>query len=351
MNNVRLVWYLSFFLSFLIFAGCGKGKTAENTVARPVKTVEVKKETHPEQLEYIGTVGSKDIKKYAFKIPGKIKDIYVEKGQRVSKGTLLAELDGTDISFAVSDAEHTQQKAKDAFDEAETFYQHIKALNEKGSVTNDDLAKAKLNRNVREADFKRSQVDVDYKKNIMTDAKLLSEIEGFVIEIVFKKGEITGAGYPVVVVRNERQIVNVGVSQKDIMRLSHGTPAFIEIDGVKGRGRIINIGQIPDLQSRTYTVEVDFTDKVRSNSFYLGSIAKVIFDIGTKEAIWIPIRAIQTDGQDFVLTVKNGFAERRAVRLGSVHGSEVEVEGVNSGESLIIEGMKDLRHGSKVVVK
>lgn len=336
--------------ALLAAAGCGVKHAEEGEKARPVKAVTAKLEKRPVRLSYIGTLSSKDIKKYAFKMPGKIAAIRVEKGQKVKKGMLLAELDPTDVGFAVSDAEHTLRKAKEAYDEAENFYQRIKSLSEKGSVTGDDYDKAKLNRDVREADYRRAQVDVDYKKNLAADLKMYSEIDGFVIELLNKPGEITGAGYPVVVVRNDRQIVSVGVSQKDIKRLSIGTTALLSVDGVEGRGRISNIAQIPDLQSRTYTVEIELTDKLARSDFYLGSIVKVLFEVGEKEAIWAPVQAIQNDGLEYVYVVEEGHARRRTVMLGVIEGIAVEVTGLAPGERLVVEGMKDLHQGMPVRV-
>lgn len=329
---------------------CGAGKIDDGEKARPVRTVTIQKEKRPVRFPYIGTLSSQDIKKYSFKMPGKIAAIRVEKGQKVRKGTLLAQLDPTDVGFAVSDAEHTLRKAKEAYDEAENFYQRIKALHEKGSVTGDDHDKAKLNRDVREADYRRAQVDVDYKKSLAADLRMYSEVEGYVIEILNKPGEITGAGYPVVVVRNDRQIVSVGVSQKDVKRLSIGMKALLSVDGVEGTGIISNIAQIPDLQSRTYTVEIELADNLARSDFYLGSITKVWFEVGQKEAVWAPVQAIQNDGLEYVYVVENGHARRRSVALGAIEGTTVEVTGLEPGEVLVVEGMKDLHQGMPVSI-
>jgi len=349
--NGRVFPVAAFFLSILFcLNGCGAKHTEEGEKARPVKTVTIQKEKRPVRLAYIGTLSSQDIKKYAFKMPGKIAAIRVKKGQKVARGTILAELDPTDVGFAVSDAEHTLRKAKEAFDEAENFYQRIKSLSEKGSVTGDDHDKAKLNRDVREADYRRAQVDVDYKKSLAADLKMYSEIEGYVIELLNKPGEITGAGYPVVVVRNDRQIVSVGVSQKDVKRLALGTTALLSVDGVEGTGRISNIAQIPDLQSRTYTVEIELTDRLARSDFYLGSIVKVQFEVGEKEAIWAPVQSIQNDGLEYVYVVEEGHARRRTVTLGAIEGTAVEVTGLTPGEQLVVEGMKDLHQGMPVAI-
>ncbi len=344
-------WTALFLVLFALFLGaCADKHAEEGEKARPVRVVEIKQEKRPVRLPYIGTLNSKDIKKYAFKMPGKVAAIRVEKGQRVAKGTLLAELDPTDVGFAVSAAVPPLRKANEAYEEAESFYQRIRALHEKGSVTSDDHDKAKLNRDVREADYRRAQVDLEYKERLSADLKMYSEIDGYVVEILNKPGEIVGAGYPVVVVRNDRQVVQVGVSQKDVKQIRIGTPTALSIDGIEGKGRVSNIAQIPDLQSRTYTVEVTLDDKLAASAFYLGSIAKVWFEIGEKEAVWVPVQAIQSDGQEYVYVVEGEHARRRTITLGAIENTFVEAEGLAPGETLVVEGMKDLHQGAPVSI-
>lgn len=65
-------------------------RVTENTVkARPVRAMEIKEETYPITLDYIGTINTEEIKNISFKIPGKVEKINVSEGDFVSKGMAM----------------------------------------------------------------------------------------------------------------------------------------------------------------------------------------------------------------------------------------------------------------------
>jgi HlyD family secretion protein len=152
------------------------------------------------------------------------------------------------------------------------------------------------------------------------------------------------------VVRNDVQVVKVGVAQRDLHALQLGTRALLDVDGVQGEGQVSNLAQIPDPRSRTYEVEVELGGPLAGRSFYLGSIARVEFEVGQREGIWVPIQAVLTDGVDHVFVVEGERAVRRNLHLGSISGTRVQVEGLRPGEQLIVEGMKNLKEGYEVAV-
>jgi HlyD family secretion protein len=57
-------------------------------------------------------------------------------------------------------------------------------------------------------------------------------------------------------------------------------------------------------------------------------------------------------GKPTVFVVRDGRAERRAVKQGNARGSETEVlAGLADGEQIVVSGVKDLRDGQRVAVK
>ena len=67
----------------------------------------------------------------------------------------------------------------------------------------------------------------------------------------------------------------------------------------------------------------------------------------------VPMSAVrQSDGKQFVLLVRDGVLERRAITAGSPRGTDVEiVAGVAPGDQVVVAGPDDLRDGQKVRVK
>lgn len=318
---------------------------------RPVKAIVLKKERRQVRIEYIGTTGSQAIKKYSFKLPGKISKIFVEKGAPIIKGQKIARLNKTEVGYAVEASELDVRKAENAFEESKRFYEKIEKLHEQGVVSQANLDKAKLDRDIKESINAQAKVGYASKQTLMSDTVMVADIDGFVVEVLNEAGEMVGAGYPVVIVRGQTQIVNVGVSQRDIKMLEIGTRALVTVDEATGHGEITKISQIPDMQSRTYNVEIALTGALGEKEFYIGSIANVSFEIGEDEGIWVPVDVILTDGVDYVFIEKNGRAVRANITVGQITGNRAKVEGLTEGTRLLVEGMKTLKEGYLVSVQ
>ena len=67
----------------------------------------------------------------------------------------------------------------------------------------------------------------------------------------------------------------------------------------------------------------------------------------------VPKAAIRDDGgTPIVFVVREGRAERRAIKQGDARGSEIEVlAGLAEGEQIVAAAVKDLRDGRRVTVK
>ncbi len=337
-------------IMFISFGCQDKEETIEEKV-KPVKVLETKEDEENVSLEYIGLINSQEVKKYSFKVAGKIAAIPVEKGDRVKKGQVLAQLDKKDLSFAQEAAELNMQKAFSAYQDALDFYQKMEVLYEKGAVTQNEYNKAKLNYQVQEATYNQAAVDNAHKLSMLNDADLVADIDGYVVDTMFEEGEVIAAGYPVVVVRSETQIVNTGLSQEDVKKIGLGTKAVIKEDGFVAEGIVTNIEQVPDKTSRTYNVEIELKEKLPEEAFYLGSTVEVFLDVGKEKGIWIPITCIMSDGEDYVYVVENERAVRKNITMLNVQGNYVKVEGLKPGENLVTTGMKSLNVGCKVAVK
>ncbi|MCG8499951.1 MAG: efflux RND transporter periplasmic adaptor subunit [Firmicutes bacterium] len=400
----RIIYFLMT-ISMLLCAGCSDktDNAAAQEKTRPVKVTTIEEESYPVTLEYIGTITSDEIKKYSFKSPGKVGRIYVEKGQRVKKGDVIASLDDKDLLFAVeaaqaqmlaaqaqyqkavngasqediNNAKLNVKKAQDTHDFVEDTYEKMVDLYDKGSISKQQLDESKLKldnsistlnqakellKQVQDgaraedeqallSQFEAAKTNYEHKKSMLDDARISSDVDGYIVDVLNEEGEIAAAGYPVAVIRSEHQTVQTGVSQKDVKKVEVGMKASVDVDGVKGEGVITNIAQMPDRESRTYTVEIELTEKLSENDFYLGAIAKISIQIGNLKGVWVSIPTIMNNGEDYVYVVENERVVRKNLQLGEIHEEKVSVKGLTVGEQLIIEGMKNLKDGYKVSIQ
>jgi RND family efflux transporter MFP subunit len=204
---------------------------------------------------------------------------------------------------------------------------------------------------VKEASYRQAEVDYRYKQSTLRDASLYADIDGYVLDNLYEEGEVVAAGYPVIVLRSNIQVINVGLTQDDIQKVQAGTKAVVLADRnleKKATGEVTGIDQMPDMESRTYNVEITVTGVPDDYEFYLGSTCRVLLEIGKVKGTWIPLSSIQNDGQDFVYVVKDEHALRKNVKIIHTTDTRVRVEGLEPGEELVTAGMKNLSDGCLV---
>ena len=391
-------------LNIVTLSGCSdETSTKAEIKTYPVKTVELQDKSYQISLEYEGITGGSEVRKLSFKSSAKISKIYVSKGQRVKKGDSLVDLDKTDLNFemqgakaqmdaasaqynkavngaqaedinkaqlAVKNAEDNYNYCKDLYNKNVTLYemravtqQQVNDLKIKldGSESEFNAAKETLNQlqsGTRKEDKQAAlaqqntaKVNYDSKVNLVQDGSLKADEDGYIVDILCKEGEMQSVGYPAVLIRSENQVVTVGLSDKDVKKIQLGTKAQVKIDDNTADGEVMNIVQMADAKSGTYSAEIKLLNLMDNSKFYIGQSAKVFINEGEKNGIWIPITSILNDGQDYVYVIEDGRAIKKNITLGQTNENLVCVEGLKSGDNLVNEGMKNIKAGYQVSVK
>ena len=402
--NKKIVVICLVLLNLVTLSGCSsETDTKADIKTYPVKTVELQDKSYPISLEYEGLTGGSEVRKLSFKSSAKVFKIYVSKGQYVKKGDSLVDLDKTDLNFemegaksqmdgasaqydkalngaeaedinkaqiAVKNAEYNYKYCKDLYDKNVTLFemhavtqQQINDIKIKldGSESELNAAKETLNQlknGTRKEDkqallaqLNAAKANYDSKVNLVEDGSIKADVDGYVVDILCKEGEMQSAGYPVVLIRSESQVVTVGLSDNDVKKIELGTKAQVKIDDVTTDGEVMNIVQMADSKSGTYSAEIKLVNPIDNSKFYIGQSTKVYINEGEKNGIWIPISTILNDGQDYVYVVENGHAVKKNVTLGQTNENLVCVEGLKSGDNIVNEGMKNIKSGYQVSVE
>ena len=402
--NKKIIAICLVLLNLTILSGCSnKSDTKKDVKIYPVKTVELQDQSHPSTLEYEGITGGSEVRKLSFKSPAKISKIYVVKGQHVKMGDKLVDLDKSDLNLAqnaakaqmdaaqaqydkavngaqaedINKAEIAVKNAQDEYNYCKDLYDKNMQLYEMKAVTQQQVNDVKIKLDGSEsalnaaketltqlqngtrpedkqaalAQVNTAKANYDSKVNLVQDASLLADTDGYVVDILCKEGEMQAVGYPVILIRSENQVVTAGLSDDDVKKVQIGEKAKVKIDDMMARGEIINIVQMPDKQSGTYSAEVKISDPIDNNKFYIGESVKVYFEDGEKNGIWVPINSILNDGEDYVYVVEDSRSVRKNITLGQTNENEVCVEGLKAGDSLVIEGMKNIKAGYQVSVE
>ena len=384
-------------LCTIVFVGCGTktAPAATEEIIKPVKVMAVAEKTVDTTLDYIGIVGINPTHNLGYKTGGVLQTVDVVKGQDVQKGMLLATVDtkemqlGVEAAKAQIDAAKAQyakaaagaseedlnnarldvDKAQSAYDYMSDQYEKMNTLLSEGMISQSELDQLSLQKTVQEMSLKQAeevyaqalkgakiedlqalqaqidqaQINLESKEMMIQDATLISDVDGIVLDVLYEKGEMVGAGYPVIVIASHEQVVKVGVTGEDLDKITVGTTAKFS-DGTMVSVRYIS--DVPDMTTLTYEVELSVT----AGGYNLGELLDVSFVVGESTGIWIPLNTVLSEGKDFVMMEKDGVAVKTEVVIEESRGTDVRVSGLSIGDKLINEGIHKLNDGDSVAV-
>ncbi|GAB2604624.1 efflux RND transporter periplasmic adaptor subunit [Spirosoma areae] len=363
---------LSLFLAVALWA-CGskadngtteRGPTEKTTVAAevqsdisvvPIKLAPISTVVRAEPIAASGLVSSAQEARLSFKVGGIIDRLFVEEGQSVRRGQLLATLDLTEINAQVSQAQLANEKAERDFGRVQRLYADTAATLEQlqNATTGTSVAKQSLTI----AQFNRSY------------AQIRSTVDGTVTRKVANAGEYIAPGASVYLISSNRRsdwVVRVGVSDKDWARLRLGNRASILLDAYPNRtfnGTISELAQAADPTNKLYEVEVKINPGADGAvKFAPGLFAKVtIVPAQSRSYTLVPVEAIvEGNGKDgfvYVLADDNRGAgplrvRKTPVQIGFLDGNKVLLtNGLAGVKNVVTAGSAFLTEESSVVVK
>jgi RND family efflux transporter MFP subunit len=326
------------------------------------------------------------------KVTGKVLEVMVEEGQAVRKGQVLARLDDSQVrsSLAVAEAQLGMFRRSAAEDEArlreaklnlerrrQLFEERVvgkaevdSAQAEVESVTA-RIALAEQQVRVAETQVAQRQVDLaDMVVRAPFDGVAISKDAqpGEMISPVSAGGGFTRTGICTLVDMSSLEI-EVDVSESYINRVSADQPVEAVLDAYpewRIPAHVITTVPSADRQKATVRVRIAFDQGAKSGAQL---DPRILPDMGIKVSFLTerpsapenaprartlaPKAAVRTDdGRDVVFVVKDGRAERRAVKVGTTEGDQVEIlSGLTAGERVVVEGPATIGDGARVTVK
>jgi RND family efflux transporter MFP subunit len=348
-----------------------------------------------------GSVEGSETTDMAFQVSGKVARVFVEEGQHVGRGQLLAELEPTDYRNAL-DAANAQRQAAEAqaqkaeagprkqeVEEAridlnrwEHEYKRMQFLVERKSLPPNDFQKIEAaynaakeryqmavegtrleDRNAATAQALAAKAQASEESKRLGDTRLLAPISGNISMRRVDPGQTVAAGAAVLSIVNLNPAkVRVGVPEAEIGRVMRGARAEVSLPSLGGRnfeGRVELIGVAAEAASRTYTVKIVVPNP--GPVLLAGMVAEARIFASTKagpakeRVLTIPGEAIVRDPQG-ATNVYVYFPDRqrvysRRVEVGPLVGDEVEIRsGLNGEEQIVVAGEQKLREGSLVQI-
>lgn len=339
---------LTLFLAFsFICIGCQGEGTPQKDIRGPVK-VSVKMATLSDISEskvYSGSLAENMATAVSFSTPGTVKTLNVAEGKKVSKGTLVATLDDTSAKSALEIATAMKNQAEDARSRMEKLYQN-KSISE-------------IQWMEVESKYKQAIASEKLAQKALDDCKLHAPAMGVVSGKSLEVGQNVLPGVPVFKIVDIAKVkARAFVPEKEIGSIRIGDKVQIQVGALNDKifsGKISNKGISANPLSRNYEIEAEIPNK--SGELLPGMLAEITLERSDSlSGVVLPTAAVMLDERNrkFVWVVSGGRADRRDinVRLSvDAAGNDVLVQGVESGDTVIVGGMQKVGRGTRVEIQ
>lgn len=271
------------------------------------------------------------------KVSGYLKSISVDKGDTVTQGQVLAEIEVPEL----------QQKLKRARANLEIRRLTLERLQRVWS--SDKRLVAREDVDIAESKFEQAQADVEELEALVNYTHIVAPFDGVVTGRFVDPGALIQAGgsesksgsqgsahvkgnaMPVVSVADISKLrVYVYVPETETSDIRVGIPATLALKEFPGRtftGSVARFAKSLDLSTRTMLTEVDLDNA--EHVLYPGMYADVRLELARHpNALQIPTTAIgsaESDGHSFVYVVRDGHLRAVPVTLGISNEGTIEI--------------------------
>ena len=329
-------------LAILVLCGCSEKK--ENRTKAPIRVMTelVSDVLSPDAHSYVGVVEESETTSVSFTSMGVVKRVYVNEGQTVGRGQLIAEIDDTQARNLLAGAEAQMSQSNDAL----TRY---KMLYDNGSLP--EVQWVDIQSKVAQA---KSQLEIA-KKNL-ADCRLTAPVGGVIGKKMINAGETALPSQSVVNILNISKVkVKVSVPEAEVAGITANTPTLIKVDAADTEisGGIIEKGVQADALTHTYDIRINVQNDDRK--LLPGMVANVTLTVPTDVQNYcdVPVTSVhkKADGSLFVWIVESdSTAHRRTVSVGETVGNRIVVtDGISNNDRIVTEGYQKLSEGTRVV--
>ncbi|MEZ5872850.1 MAG: efflux RND transporter periplasmic adaptor subunit [Nitratireductor sp.] len=356
-------------LPVLTLLGCqdqDNASGAQEPAVRGLKTVTIREQEETTTRRYPSVLQPADITTLSFETPGRIEQIDLKVGQRISSGEVVAKLDPRSLEIQVESSRAALSQAQAAVDNAVGDFERQEALFKEKVTTNAKLEQARANLDAARAQLDQSKKQLEGAEENLKKAILTAPFDGVVNSVEYEAFANVAAGSPVATIYSTDEFessfsvsydVNnrIAVGKKVQVRLADNPSVVIP-------GTISELGSRADTVS-SYPIVVTLDKTIPEIKAGMAVEIAMELPIPLGEGFTLPLTALPMEGRltqtgdannvaetyVYVFDAADSTVKRRLIKIGGVRENKIiAVDGLEVGERVATAGVSFLRDGQKV---
>jgi RND family efflux transporter MFP subunit len=328
-------------------------KAVSKTAIPTVSVMEVGVSTVPTTIEIIGTIAARyDMPIGVEGDAGRIAAIYVEAGDHVKRGQVLARLNVSVLTPQVANLEAALEQARAEAELADAEYHRAEAVGASGALSVEETQRRKSSAVTPPA---RVNVPAPHRaapQPKLARAEVRAPADGTILTRNMEVGQTATPGGEALFRLSQGGEVELRgqVAEQDLPSLKIGQDVSVTLTGTSRPypGQVRLLGAVIDPQTRLGTVRVALEPDPNLRP---GAFARAQVTVSSAQRTVLPQTAVLTDDRGtyvLVVTAQNKV-ERRAVHVSGIVGNGVGIaDGVEDKEEVVATAGAFLQEGEIV---
>lgn len=290
-------------------------------------------------------------------ISGIVDQIFVEEGDLVRKGDLIAKIRVVPNEQALGSAKSRINTARLSFENAQTLFNRNKTLFEKGVISKQDFENSELSLNQSKESYDQFKDDYQIIKQgslsggSSANTNIIAQIPGTVLEIPVREGDQViqsnnfNAGTTIATVADMSQMIFEGkVDESEVGKLEEGKDIVVILGAINEKEfpavlTFVAPKGVEENGAVQFTIKAD-VDIDSSTRIRAGYSANAEIELESKDSVLVIKEALlqfnRITEKPFVELLKeNGRFQTKNVEIGISDGINVEIiEGVKEGDEI-----------------
>ena len=335
--------------------GPAVAKAADRTLELiPAEVHAIKPRGLVDVVRFTGTTQPIDQTIVKGRVAGRLAEVLVREGDRVTQGQVLARFETTELQAKMNERQSALEAARADARWTARDRSDKETLANRNIVSQSAADQARATAENRASMVAVAEAQLDVARKNLADAEVKAPFDGVVGERIANQGESLPIDGKILALLDTSHVeISAQMPAADVIRMKVGQTAQVTLEGFGDRvfnGKITRISPTTQAGSRSIPVYVEITDRheaLRGGLFGTGSVT--VQEKG--HALAVPAPAMRKDDQgEYVLVVEDGTLVRKpvgAVRTWS-RGELVEVKGLESGMTVVSAPLPGLHAGQKV---
>jgi HlyD family secretion protein len=322
----------------------------------PIPTVsvtEVGVSTLPTTVSIIGTIAARyDIPVGVEGDAGRVAAIYVEAGDRVKRGQVLARLDVSVLEPQVANLEAALEQARAEAELADAEYRRAQAVGASGALSAEETQRRKSTGVTAAAKVKVAAAQLAEAQARLARAAVRAPADGIILTRNVEVGQTATPGGEALFRLSEGGEVELRgqVAEQDLPLLKVGQLVNVRLTGISQvyEGHIRLLGAVIDPQTRLGMARVALTPDPNLRP---GAFARAEVTVSNADRAVLPQTAVLTDDRGSYVLIVNAQhkIERRAVHVSGIVQNGVTIaDGIKVREQVVATAGAFLQEGELV---